>query len=277
LQENYIATPGCLSPAKETGVFHASVPPACDSIAFLLEPVQIEDHNPYVKLYAGTSGFAYREWIGKFYPAGISQKEMLGYYAEHFNTVEINNTFYRMPNRELLKGWFNQVPDDFMFTLKTPRVITHIRRLRDVERETRQFVETATELGTNLGAILVQLPPTFPLDTSVLERFLGFLGGTRAAFEFRHPSWLASETLSLLRGSGFALCISDGEQGNVSDSASTADWGYVRLRRSGYPEQDLVEWRERILAEEWGKAFVFFKHEPEGAGPGMATTFLKDR
>jgi uncharacterized protein YecE (DUF72 family) len=228
-----------------------------------------------MRLYAGTSGFAYKEWIGKFYPRGMLPKEMLHYYAERFNSVEINNTFYHMPNRELLKGWSSQVPDDFLFALKAPRVITHIKRLRNAEQETGRFLESAQELGTKLGAILFQLPPNFALDAPVLERFLGPLRGASVAFEFRHRSWFNPETLALLENGGFAFSTNDEGPGDASDLASTTVWGYLRLRRPEYSDSDLAEWRDKIVGSGWEKAFVFFKHESEGAGPRMAMGFLQ--
>jgi uncharacterized protein YecE (DUF72 family) len=229
-----------------------------------------------MSLYVGTSGFAYREWKGKFYPRDIPPKEMLHYYSQRFNAVEINNTFYHMPNRPLLKGWSEQVPDGFLFAIKAPRVITHIKRLDKAEQETERLIDAASELGTKLGPILFQLPATFRCDLPRLEAFLAVLHDVPTVFEFRHPSWLNPETFSLLHGSNSALCISDREPDGTPDVESTTKWGYFRLRQA-YSESDLALWRTRILRPEWANIYVFFKHEPEGAGPRMATSFMENR
>lgn len=221
----------------------------------------------------GTSGFAYKEWKGKFYPRDISAGGMLPYYSARFNSVEINNTFYRMPGQELLGRWFHQVPDDFLFALKAPRIITHIKRLKDVQQETERFVNTALKLGTKLGPVLFQLPPNFSFDLFRLESFVSLLPDILAAFEFRNQSWIKPETVAILRTRNFAVCTSDGDAGNTPDIASAATWGYLRLRRPDYSDWDLADWRERILRAAWDRAFVYFKHETEGTGPRMASVF----
>ncbi len=229
-----------------------------------------------MKLYAGTSGFAYKEWKGRFYPETISSKEMLPFYAHHFNTVEINNTFYRMPSPGLLEGWAAQVPEDFRFAIKAPRKITHFKRLKGVEEETRYLISTVSALGGRLGPVLYQFPPDFHRDLPLLEAFLDLLSGTLAAFEFRHASWLNSETFELLRKSRCGLCVSDTEPDSSAEIVATAPFGYLRLRRPDYSGADLASWRARIVSQEWDSAYVFFKHESEAAGPQMAERFTRD-
>ena len=228
-----------------------------------------------MNIYVGTSGFAHKEWVGKFYPEKISPKEMLGFYSGRLDTVEINNTFYRMPKESVLTSWAEQVPDDFVFALKAPQVITHVKRLWNVSEETEYLFRTLSVLDRKLGPILFQFPKSFRANRPALEDFLGLLPGDRAyAFEFRNPSWLDDEILKLLRERGSSLCIADADENPVNEIIPTAPWGYLRLRRSDYAEAELSQWLERILLQKWERAFVFFKHEEDDAkGPEMAMRF----
>ncbi len=229
-----------------------------------------------MKIYVGTSGYAYKEWKGKFYPEKISPKEMLHFYSGRLGTVEINNTFYRMPKESVLTSWAEQVPDGFVFALKAPQVITHLKRLRDVSEETEYFFRTLSVLDERLGPVLFQFPKSFRADRPALEDFLGLTPGDRpCAFEFRNPSWLDDGILDLLRKNGSSLCIADSDEKPASEIIPTAPWGYLRLRRTDYTDADLSKWLERILSQRWKKAFVFFKHEEEDAsrGPEMAVRF----
>jgi uncharacterized protein YecE (DUF72 family) len=227
-----------------------------------------------MKIFVGTSGYGYKEWKGKFYPEKISPKEMLGFYAERLTAVEINNTFYRMPKEEVLLSWAAQVPDDFVFALKAPQVITHRKRLRDVTSETEYFFRTLSVLDRKLGPVLFQFPKSFRVDRSALEDFLALIPGSMsAAFEFRSPSWLEDGILDLLRGRGFSLCQADTEENPAQEIITTAAWGYLRLRRADYTAADLSRWLEIVLSQNWEKAFVFFKHEEEAKGPEMAVRF----
>jgi uncharacterized protein YecE (DUF72 family) len=227
-------------------------------------------------LDVGTSGFSYKEWKGKFYPADLPASEWLRYYAERFGTVEINNTFYRMPKRDVLASWADQVPERFRFVVKTPRRITHIKRLKEVDSESAFLFENLSALGERLGAILVQLPPNLPRDLERLEKFIASLPeGTRAAFEFRNPSWHHPEVLDRLRERDFALAAVDSEEFPDPPLVPTASWGYLRLRRFEYDENALRSWAERIAAMRWNRAFLFFKHEDEGRGPVFAELFRK--
>ena len=233
----------------------------------------------FVKIHVGTSGYSYKEWKGKFYPDRISPKEMLSFYSRRFDTVEINNTFYRMPKQDLLLGWAQQVPEGFVFALKASQLITHIKRLRGVEADAAYLMETVAVLGQKLGPLLFQLPASFAKDLGRLKGLLDLLPRATAALEFRHPSWFADETFDLLRERQCAWCVSDAEPAPPPDVVRTAPWGYLRLRRPGYTDADLAQWQTQIAAQKWDEAYVFFKHEDEAAGPALAERFraLADR
>lgn len=227
-----------------------------------------------MKIYAGTSGFAYKEWKGKFYPEKIPPKEMLHFYSERLGAVEINNTFYRMPRESVLKSWAEQVSGGFIFALKAPQVITHIKQLRNVFEETEYLFKTLSVLGGKLGPVLFQFPKSFRANAPALEDFLALIpGDTDCAFDFRSPTWLDAGMPDLLRKKGCSLCMEDTDENPVNEIISTATWGYLRLRRSEYPEDGLSEWAERILSQKWERAFVFFKHEDGARGAEMALRF----
>ena len=224
-------------------------------------------------LRVGTSGFSYKEWKGSFYPEDLPQSKFLSYYGEHFKTVEINNTFYRMPKPELLEGWASQVPDDFRFVLKASRRITHHGRLKDVGDNVRYLYDVAATLGERLGPVLFQLPPYLKCDVERLRGFLATLPeGARAAMEFRDASWHDAAVFDALREHGVALCIAE-----TADDATrfepTADWGYLRLRKVAYEEEELEGWADRVREAGWSEAYVFFKHEDEGTGPALGKRF----
>jgi uncharacterized protein YecE (DUF72 family) len=228
----------------------------------------------------GTSGFSYTAWRGSFYPEKLPEAEMLAFYASKLGAVEINNTFYRMPNRSLLERWAAETPASFRFALKSPRQITHMRKLIDVGDAVARLAEAAGALGDRLGPILFQLPPFVRKDLGVLEAFLSTLSTlstvpvrVRAAVEFRHASWLADDVYEVLKRHGAALCIADSED-FATPFEATAGWGYLRLRRQDYDEAALRVWAARLQAQGYDDAYVFFKHEDEGAGPALAQTFL---
>ncbi|MGE0158312.1 MAG: DUF72 domain-containing protein [Gemmatimonadales bacterium] len=229
-----------------------------------------------MELYVGTSGYSYDEWRGSFYPDDLPAKRMLSYYGERLNGVEINNTFYRLPKASVLAGWGDQVPEGFRFSIKASRRITHFARLKPEAREPTEYMLGAlTELGPRLGAILFQLPPNMPKDE---ERFVSFLdglpAGTAAAFEFRHPSWIDAAVRHALRERDMALVCADTDEATSDEPiVPTASWGYLRLRRPDYQDADLARWAEKVASERWERAFVFFKHEDEGAGPRLAARF----
>jgi uncharacterized protein YecE (DUF72 family) len=225
----------------------------------------------------GTSGFSYKEWRGSFYPSDLPADGYLRYYAERLGAVEINNTFYRMPKARVLAGWTTEVPPDFTFVMKASQRITHRKRLKECEEELRYWFEQAAALGNALGATLFQLPPNLKQDLPRLADFLALLPpGTRAAFEFRHPSWFDDAVYDLLRRHGAALVHAEfapGESDLVVPFVATADFGYLRLRGLAYDSTTLAAWAERVRGQPWDTALVFFKHEEGGIGARLATEF----
>ena len=215
-----------------------------------------------MKLRIGTSGFS------------IKPADMLGFYAERLGAAEINNTFYRMPRASVLEGWASQVPPDFRFVLKVSQKITHYKRLRGVQEETAYLTDVVGALGGKLGSLLVQLPPNFKKDLDRLGPFLELLEGVAAAVEFRHPSWFDEETFGLLRRHDCAPVTSQTEETPDPPFAPTAGWGYLRLRRDGYTDDGLAEWKARIAAQPWDQAYVFFKHEQ--IAPDLAARLAAD-
>lgn len=223
-------------------------------------------------IWIGTSGYSYPEWKGTFYPADLPAAKMLEYYAGRFPTVEINNTFYRMPSEKVLAGWADATPGAFKLTLKAPRRITHDARLKDCEEIVRSFCEIAATLGEKLGVLLFQLPPFLKKDLNLLDQFLCVLPpGARAAFEFRNASWHSSDVYDRLRRDNLALCIADSDKLSTPVVA-TSDYGYFRLRDEGYTKDDLARWADVIRRHQsdWRDTFVYFKHEEEGKGPEFA-------
>jgi uncharacterized protein YecE (DUF72 family) len=226
-----------------------------------------------VNVLVGTSGFSYDEWTGVFYPEDLKPADRLRYYAQRFRTVEVNNTFYRMPKAEVLARWKDETPERFVFVLKASQRITHRERLKDSAQSVGYFFENAAALGSKQGPTLFQLPPYLKKDAARLASFLEVLGDRRGAFEFRHESWMDEEVFGLLRSHGAALCSADvdesGEEG--APLVPTADWGYLRLRRAEYSPEDLRAWAGRLRALGWREAYVFFKHEVKG--PALAADF----
>jgi len=223
----------------------------------------------------GTSGFAYDEWKGSFYPEKIAAKDMLRFYSGHFPTVEINNTFYRLPKEEVLKGWAGQVPDGFTFVVKASQRITHFARLKDCGELLGYLFRVTSALDAKLGPLLFQLPPNFKKDVPRLADFFAAMPERRrVAIEFRHASWFDDETFELLRRHAVALCVADTGEEPVAPLVATTDWGYLRLRREDFSDAELAAWAEKILAEPWQEAFVFLKHEEEGKGPKLAAKLI---
>jgi uncharacterized protein YecE (DUF72 family) len=236
----------------------------------------ISDEEWHMNLYVGTSGYSYKQWKGKFYPKDLPENNMLAYYGGRFRTVEINNTFYRMPKPPVLEAWAREVPASFRFVIKASKFITHIKRLKDAGDAVSRLLEVTEILKERLGALLFQLPPNMKKDASRLGEFLSLLPkGTRAALEFRHQSWFDDEVFALLREHQAVLCIAEAEDDLNVPFVSTADWGYLRLRRPDYSDDELRAWIDRIGQQNWADAFVFFKHEDEAKGPVMANRFLE--
>jgi len=231
-----------------------------------------------VKILAGTSGYAFKEWKGNFYPQDLKDDGMLGYYASKFPTVEINNTFYRLPRENVLREWAAQVPENFTFALKASQRITHYARLKEESASLVDFLLKNTALlGDRLGPILFQLPPNLKKD---VDRFRGFLGllpeDRRYVFEFRHDSWFDDEVYSAMRDRDIAMCIAEQDDFKCP-VVCTSTWGYLRLHKLDYNETELADWAKRVTGQTWNDAYVFFKHdeaENGGSGPPAVATFV---
>jgi uncharacterized protein YecE (DUF72 family) len=228
-------------------------------------------------IWVGTSGYNYPEWKGSFYPADLSASKMLPYYAARFPTVEINYTFYRMPTEKLVSGWAAQTPAPYKLTLKAPRRITHDSRLKNCGELVKGFCAVADTLGDKLGALLFQLPPSTKKDLAVFDAFLAELPPrVRAAFEFRHQSWLDDEVFDRLAQRNLAVCVADSEKMSTPVRI-TADYAYFRLRDEGYTPDDVARWADTIARETSScrDVFVYFKHEEEGKGPELARLLMQ--
>jgi uncharacterized protein YecE (DUF72 family) len=227
--------------------------------------------------WIGTSGFQYPEWKGHFYPEKLPAAKMLPFYAERFQTTEINYTFRRTPSGKTIENWCELTPLRFAFSLKAPQRITHFAKLQNCSDSLKFFFGAIQGLEDKLGPILFQLPPFFRKDAGVLQAFLAQLpDGIRAAFEFRHKSWFDDEIFSSLRMHNAALCIAESADLNTPIEA-TANFGYLRLRREDYGPEDIARWSEtlRSHASNWSDAFVYFKHEEQGMGPKLATQLIE--
>jgi len=228
------------------------------------------------RLLAGASGYSYKEWKGDFYPQSIKPEEMLTWYAERLPTVEINNTFYRMPKTAVVESWAAATPESFRFAIKASRRITHISRLKaDTAAESLGFLyRNLSALGTKRGAELYQLPPNLKKDVPRLREFLDLLPGDhRAAFEFRNESWFAEDVYDALKAAGAALCLSEREDSTPPPLVETAPWGYVRLRLESYSDRDLEQWAQRLAATGWREVLVYFMHEP--TAPAYAQKLMR--
>jgi len=219
-----------------------------------------------MQILTGTSGFSYPEWCGRFYPVGTAGAQMLRYYATRLPTVEINNTFYRMPSPELVAGWGEEVPASFRFAVKAPRRITHSKKLAEVGDDIAHLFGVLEVLGDKLGPVLFQLPPFLKKDLGLLEAFLGALPERqRAALEFRHPSWFTEDVYRALRAHNVALVGGDLEEVEQSPPlVATADFGYLRLRRMDYDPAGIADWGARIGKQPWQTVYAYLKHEVLG-------------
>lgn len=230
-----------------------------------------------MNLFVGTSGFQYAEWKGNFYPEDLSTAKMLPYYAERFATTEINYTFHRIPSAKTIDGWCKATPEKFKFSLKAPQKVTHWAKLRNCGDTLKYFYGVIADLEAKLGVVLFQLPPNLKKDVALLRSFFEECPPTlRAAFEFRHDSWLDDEVFALLKEKNIALCIADSEKLSTP-MVPTADYGYLRLRREDYKDVDVKRWAETIEANRsvWSDAFVYFKHEESGTGPKLARQLME--
>jgi uncharacterized protein YecE (DUF72 family) len=230
------------------------------------------------KLWAGASGYAYAEWKGSFYPDDIRPDAMLACYATQLSTVEINNTFYRMPKFSVVEHWAQATPQNFRFAVKASRRITHDARLAaDGAADALAYLyQNLAALGDKRGPVLFQLPPFLKKDLARLRDFLQLLpSGHRAAFEFRHDSWFDDDVYALLHSAEAALCLSERTNDAAPPMVQTTHWGYLRLRLQSYSPADLAAWAERLAATQWHEAHVYFMHEP--TAPVYAAALLKLR
>ncbi len=224
---------------------------------------------PPARVLAGTSGFAFAEWKGGFYPADLPQNRMLSHYASHLPTVEINVSFYRMPTAEMIANWTAQTPEEFRFAIKAHRRITHDKRLRGVDEELRWLHERVGALGERLGPILFQLPPSFRRDVPLLQEFLAGLPPLPfVAVEFRHATWHDDAVYDVLRTYRAAFVIAEDDEGS-EPRVHTAPFGYYRLHRLRYTEAQIADWAAHLRASPGlDVAFCYFTHE---TGPEAVT------
>ncbi len=217
------------------------------------------------RIWAGASGYSFKEWKGSFYPPDMKPGGMLAFYAERLPTVEINNTFYAMPKAAVLEGWAQATPPPFRFAIKASRRITHLGRLdpEKVADSVDYLYKTLAALGDKRGAVLFQLPPFQKRDLARLDGFLALLPSDhRATFEFRHDSWFDDAVYERLRRARAALCFSEREDATPPPLVETAPFGYARLRLEHYEDRDLAVWAERLAATAWSECYVYFMHEP---------------
>jgi len=234
------------------------------------------------RLRVGTCGWQYRDWRGRLYPAELPQRAWLEHYAARFQTVEVDNTFYRLPAAEVFAAWRERTPAGFCFALKTSRYLTHVKRLGDPGPAVRLFMERATRLGDKLGPLLLQLPPTFKADLPRLADALdSFPSGVRLAFEPRHESWFTGATEQLLADRDVAYCLADSRGRPAGPVWRTASWTYLRFHEGTgsphpcYQPHTLREWAERLAAT-WGAeatAYVYFNNDPGGCAVRDARRF----
>jgi uncharacterized protein YecE (DUF72 family) len=217
-----------------------------------------------MRVWVGTSGFSYEGWRGTFYPQDLRNHAMLAFYARHFAAVEINNTFYRSPRAETLEDWADEVPHDFRFAFKCPRLITHEMQLASGAQPLARLTAALAALGPRLGPVLFQLPPSLRRDSNRLRDFLSLVRENapwlRVAFEFRHRSWFSDESYDTLHVAGAALCIAESENLQTPIETTTS-WGYLRLRRASYGSAQIAAWAARIAQQPWTEAYAFVKHE----------------
>jgi uncharacterized protein YecE (DUF72 family) len=227
----------------------------------------------------GCSGWSYQHWKGRFYPGRAPESGWLGLYAEMFDTVEVNATFYRLPLRSTVAGWAARTPRTFLFAVKASRYLTHVKRLRDLPAGLARLEERIAPLreADKLGPVLWQLPASFRRDDVRLAETLARLPDGRHAFEFRHPSWFDDDVYALRREHRAAIFVADRDGLPEAPWVDTAGWWYVRLhhgragRRGNYSPAELERWAERLRGRS-GDAYVYFNNDWEGFAPQNAAT-----
>ena len=229
----------------------------------------------------GTSGWNYKHWRGIFYPQNVPQSKWLEFYTEHFDTVELNATFYRLPSRSTFKRWYDRTPKDFLWSIKASKFITHTRRLKDCQEPLERLYEAIDPIREKLGAILFQLPPSLQFDPLVAEDFFRLLKRDfRYALEARHKSWFQDQALQLMESHNIAFCISDTAGRYPYHEAITADFLYIRLHGSRklyascYSEEEIVQWAGKL--RRWKvSGFIYFDNDFEGYAPKNALQLLE--
>ena len=224
-------------------------------------------------IYLGTSGWYYKHWARRFYPAGVVQHDWLGYYATKFSTVEVNNTFYRLPSQKMVQGWDEKTPDDFVFAFKGSRLVTHLKKLRNTADALHVFYERMKLVGHKLGIILWQLPPSLSLDVPLLEGFLAELDpGIRQAVEFRHQSWFTPEAYRVLEQYQVGLCIISAPT-LPTIITTTAPFSYIRwhgkaaLYATNYTDRELEDWAKTIRALPVDDVYGYFNNDAFAYAP----------
>jgi uncharacterized protein YecE (DUF72 family) len=235
-------------------------------------------------LHVGTSGWQYRDWRGRFYPKGLPAARWLEHYADRFQTVEVNNTFYRLPPPGTFGAWATRVPDGFTFAVKASRYLTHIKRMREPEEPVRRLLSHAEPLGARLGPVLLQLPPDLQVELERLDETLRAFGpGVRVAVEPRHASWFVDEFRALLTERGAALCLADRSSHPITPLWRTTDWTYVRFHAGSasphpcYGSRALASWVRR-LQDLWPgrtEGYAFFNNDTAGCAVRDAIVFAR--
>ena len=235
------------------------------------------------KYLIGTSGWHYEHWRSVFYPPALAKANWLEFYARHFNTVELNASFYRLPSEEAFTNWYKSSPSDFTFAVKVSRFITHIKRLKNIEEPLQNFLKRAALLDDKLGPLLYQLPPSMHRNDAVLESFLAMLPEDRRhAFEFRHESWLDEAVFDLLRRHNIGLCVFDMPK-LTCPLVATADFAYIRfhgrsqLYASNYTDEELADWAKKLtqMANGLKAVYIYFNNDIEGYALNNAETLHK--
>lgn len=237
---------------------------------------------PGNKYHIGCSGFYYKDWIGKFYPEDLEKKKWLEYYSEYFDTVEINNSFYRMPKESTVQGWYQRTPRHFKFTLKGSRYITHIKRLKEVSESIHYFYHLADQLAEKLGCILWQLPPNMKKDIDRLTHFINNLSlSYQNVIEFRHISWFDDEVYQTLRNHKIGFCIVSAPDDLPEDVMVTADFAYIRFHGKtnwydyDYDQKQLKWWQKKIEAIDAKEIYIYFNNDYKVRAVKYAQSLMK--
>jgi uncharacterized protein YecE (DUF72 family) len=237
-----------------------------------------------MRIYIGTSGWAYKDWRGRFYPQNLPQTKWLSFYTQHFATVELNNTFYQLPSEKAFHRWKETAPPSFVYAVKVSRLITHLKKLRNTQDALANFLSRARLLGEKLGPLLYQLPPSLSCDQALLEEFLQLLPQDLSyIFEFRHPSWFSEKVFEQLSRHQVGLCLFDMPE-LTTPLVATTDLAYIRfhgsqgLYQSSYPTEELQDWAQRIasLGKDLREIYIYFNNDFQAVAVNNALTLRKE-